>query len=134
MATQRGQVKPFILIYLSNYARMAKSADAADLKSAGRKAVGVQVPLRAPHKIKGLRANQAVETPSYGECGRPHAVKDLKGNFCPDCQHPIDEQVKKDCDRAFVIKNLLEIVPSLQRHHTCRWANLPAVSARAGRR
>ena len=27
---------------------MAKSADAADLKSAGRKAVGVQVPLRAP--------------------------------------------------------------------------------------
>ena len=29
-------------------ARMAKSADAADLKSAGRKAVGVQVPLRAP--------------------------------------------------------------------------------------
>ena len=31
-------------------ARMAKSADAADLKSAGRKAVGVQVPLRAPNK------------------------------------------------------------------------------------
>ena len=31
-------------------ARMAKSADAADLKSAGRKAVGVQVPLRAPRK------------------------------------------------------------------------------------
>jgi hypothetical protein len=31
-------------------ARMAKSADAADLKSAGRKAVGVQVPLRAPIK------------------------------------------------------------------------------------
>jgi hypothetical protein len=29
-------------------ARMAKSADAADLKSAGRKAVGVQVPLWAP--------------------------------------------------------------------------------------
>ncbi len=29
---------------------MAKSADAADLKSAGRKAVGVQVPLRAPIK------------------------------------------------------------------------------------
>src|SRR3984957_18675710 len=31
-------------------ARMAKSADAADLKSAGRKAVGVQVPLWAPVK------------------------------------------------------------------------------------
>ena len=29
---------------------MAKLADAADLKSAGRKAVGVQVPLRAPRK------------------------------------------------------------------------------------
>ncbi len=29
-------------------ARMAKLADAADLKSAGRKAVGVQIPLRAP--------------------------------------------------------------------------------------
>ena len=31
---------------------MAKLADAADLKSAGRKAVGVQVPLRAPRKQK----------------------------------------------------------------------------------
>jgi hypothetical protein len=48
MAAHRGQLKPFILICLSNHARMAKSADAADLKSAGRKAVGVQVPLRAP--------------------------------------------------------------------------------------
>jgi hypothetical protein len=34
--------------WLSARARMAKSADAADLKSAGRKAVGVQVPLWAP--------------------------------------------------------------------------------------
>jgi hypothetical protein len=33
---------------------MAKSADAADLKSAARKGVGVQVPLRAPNKIKDL--------------------------------------------------------------------------------
>ena len=34
---------------------MAKLADAADLKSAGRKAVGVQVPLRAPdNKGAGL--------------------------------------------------------------------------------
>ena len=36
---------------------MAKSADAADLKSAGRKAVGVQVPLRAPTIINNLRDN-----------------------------------------------------------------------------
>ena len=36
-------------------ARMAKLADAADLKSAGRKAVGVQVPLRAPIRINGLQ-------------------------------------------------------------------------------
>ena len=35
-------------------ARMAKLADAADLKSAGRKAVGVQVPLWAPKKINNL--------------------------------------------------------------------------------
>src|ERR1700748_3563625 len=47
---QSTQVKPFILISLNSQARMAKSADAADLKSAGRKAVGVQVPLRAPVK------------------------------------------------------------------------------------
>ena len=35
---------------------MAKSADAADLKSAARKGVGVQVPLRAPLKIDSLYA------------------------------------------------------------------------------
>ncbi len=35
-------------------ARMAKSADAADLKSAGRKAVGVQVPLRAPENLEDI--------------------------------------------------------------------------------
>ena len=34
---------------------MAKSADAADLKSAARKGVGVQVPLRAPIKINNLQ-------------------------------------------------------------------------------
>ena len=31
---------------------MAKSADAADLKSAARKGVGVQVPLRAPIRLR----------------------------------------------------------------------------------
>jgi hypothetical protein len=36
---------------------MAKLADAADLKSAGRKAVGVQVPLRAPTKQKSYKKN-----------------------------------------------------------------------------
>jgi hypothetical protein len=36
---------------------MAKSADAADLKSAGRKAVGVQVPLRAPVREKIRRSS-----------------------------------------------------------------------------
>jgi hypothetical protein len=57
MATRSVQVKPFILIYLTNHARMAKSADAADLKSAGRKAVGVQVPLRAPDRAVSARGN-----------------------------------------------------------------------------
>jgi hypothetical protein len=37
--------------WLIKRARMAKSADAADLKSAGRKAVGVQVPLWAPKTL-----------------------------------------------------------------------------------
>ena len=36
----------------SSRARMAKLADAADLKSAGRKAVGVQIPLRAPNEAR----------------------------------------------------------------------------------
>ena len=36
-------------------ARMAKSADAADLKSADRKVVGVQFPLRAPIKSNTCR-------------------------------------------------------------------------------
>jgi hypothetical protein len=40
---------------------MAKSADAADLKSAGRKAVGVQVPLRAPEYPIFKRAQLAAE-------------------------------------------------------------------------
>ncbi len=38
-------------------ARMAKLADAADLKSADRKVVGVQVPLWAPLKRSELRTN-----------------------------------------------------------------------------
>jgi hypothetical protein len=42
--------EPLAFHALNTRARMAKSADAADLKSAGRKAVGVQVPLWAPSK------------------------------------------------------------------------------------
>ena len=42
-------------------ARMAKSADAADLKSADRKVVGVQVPLRAPvHASVSARVSAGV--------------------------------------------------------------------------
>ena len=47
-ATGRDRIKSCVSSYLRDNARMAKSADAADLKSAGRKAVGVQVPLWAP--------------------------------------------------------------------------------------
>jgi hypothetical protein len=47
-ATGRNRIKSCVSSYLRDNARMAKSADAADLKSAGRKAVGVQVPLWAP--------------------------------------------------------------------------------------
>ena len=36
--------------FVRSLARMAKLADAADLKSADRKVMGVQVPLRAPNK------------------------------------------------------------------------------------
>ena len=46
-------------------ARMAKLADAADLKSAGRKAVGVQVPLRAPTKQKTYKKNAAREREAF---------------------------------------------------------------------
>ena len=42
---------------LDEIARMAKLADAADLKSADRKVVGVQVPLRAPTKLKTYKCN-----------------------------------------------------------------------------
>ena len=43
---------------------MAKSADAADLKSADRKVMGVQVPLRAPNtqKLSGNAARSLVAT------------------------------------------------------------------------
>jgi hypothetical protein len=47
-AATRLTLKSRFMSYLHGRARMAKSADAADLKSAGRKAVGVQVPLWAP--------------------------------------------------------------------------------------
>jgi hypothetical protein len=46
--TGQDRIKSCVTSYLRDHARMAKSADAADLKSAGRKAVGVQVPLWAP--------------------------------------------------------------------------------------
>ena len=41
---------------------MAKSADAADLKSAGRKAVGVQVPLRAPELLAAFLSLFSLES------------------------------------------------------------------------
>jgi hypothetical protein len=43
---------------------MAKLADAADLKSAGRKAVGVQVPLRAPERSKPNKGLPGPEHPN----------------------------------------------------------------------
>ncbi len=46
-------------------ARMAKLADAADLKSADRKVVGVQVPLRAPTKQKTYKKNAAREREAF---------------------------------------------------------------------
>ena len=52
--TEARRTKSCVTSYLAAIARMAKSADAADLKSAPRKRVGVQVPLRAPIKINYL--------------------------------------------------------------------------------
>jgi hypothetical protein len=53
-------------------ARMAKSADAADLKSAGRKAVGVQVPLWAPlNSFRFNRLHKSLRDPfgsTFFEC------------------------------------------------------------------
>jgi hypothetical protein len=54
-AAGRDRIKSCVSSYLRDNARMAKSADAADLKSAGRKAVGVQVPLWAPSRSSSLR-------------------------------------------------------------------------------
>ncbi len=47
---------------------MAKLADAADLKSADRKVVGVQVPLRAPVQCIDNKQLEGI----IGECGLGH--------------------------------------------------------------
>jgi hypothetical protein len=54
---------------------MAKSADAADLKSAGRKAVGVQVPLRAPIQSTTYKGNF-----NSAKCSR-YAFVPLRSDF-----------------------------------------------------
>ena len=57
----------------------------------------------------------AAEIPSC-KCQRQYVGKDMDRDFCPDCGHPIDDQVKKDLDRALVIDELLKLVPRLQQH------------------
>jgi hypothetical protein len=56
---------------------MAKLADAADLKSAGRKAVGVQVPLWAPENRLAARIRAAILLGSCSDGGREDRPKDL---------------------------------------------------------
>jgi hypothetical protein len=58
-------------------ARMAKLADAADLKSAGRKAVGVQVPLWAPENGLAARIRAAILLGSCFDGGREDRAKEL---------------------------------------------------------
>ena len=64
----------FTMKQIPHPARMAKLADAADLKSAGRKAVGVQVPLRAP---------ATPSSTSQSSVARPHARTASIASFGP---------------------------------------------------
>jgi len=56
--------------------QLAAKPQKTDLKSAGRKAVGVQVPLRAPNKINNLRRLATGKTEVFSN--RKMSLKEAK--------------------------------------------------------